>query len=89
MDSAGRVCINVDRQAGEGEVFVAAEIAPKLKPHQIGGIRFIWDNIVDSLAEYDEAPGYGCILAHCMGLGKTLQVRARPLAPLSGSLLLG
>lgn len=41
---------------------------------QIGGIRFIWENIVDSLADYDTEAGFGCILAHCMGLGKTLQV---------------
>lgn len=45
------------------------------QPHQIGGIRFLFDNIIESVELFDKSNGFGCILAHSMGLGKTLQVR--------------
>ncbi|XP_055385953.1 transcriptional regulator ATRX-like [Condylostylus longicornis] len=45
-----------------------------LKQHQIDGVKFMYDCCYGSVNFIEEFPGSGCILAHCMGLGKTLQL---------------
>lgn len=37
-------------------------------------MRFIWDCVCETVARSNKGKGGGCILAHCMGLGKTLSV---------------
>ena len=36
----------------------------------------MWENIVDDIKLFGKDVGFGCILTHAMGLGKTLQVIA-------------
>ncbi|KAL4087028.1 hypothetical protein PRIC1_012928 [Phytophthora ramorum] len=65
-DEYGRVRLG-SGSAGicEGDVWIAREIKPLLKPHQVEGVQFMHAHV---------AAGRGCILADYMGLGKTLQV---------------
>ncbi|OWZ20463.1 hypothetical protein PHMEG_0005111 [Phytophthora megakarya] len=58
-DAYGRVRLS------SNDVWVAREIKPLLKPHQVKGVQFLHSHV---------AAGRGCILADYMGLGKTLQV---------------
>ncbi|CAG2115751.1 unnamed protein product, partial [Medioppia subpectinata] len=72
-----RVVVNLEHPLGEPDVYLSAKISKAVNAHQIGGIRFIYDNIIETVDHYKKTPnsdGFGCILSHAMGLGKTLQV---------------
>ncbi|CAG2162948.1 unnamed protein product, partial [Oppiella nova] len=77
-DARGRVLVNVGHPGAEPDLFLSEHMARRVKAHQIGGIRFIYDNIVDSIEKFrtTRKGGFGCILSHAMGLGKTFQVIA-------------
>lgn len=75
-DNEGRVLVNVGHPTKENDIFLAPQLARAAKAHQIGGIRFLYDNVVESLEQFSTSMGFGCILAHSMGLGKTFQVCA-------------
>jgi SNF2 family DNA or RNA helicase len=67
---AARFIINETKQDKHGLVYVNPSIAMDIKPHQVDGVRFMWDRIV----AMDKQSRQGCLLAHTMGLGKTMQV---------------
>lgn len=73
-DEKGRVIVNVGHPESETDLYLAPQIARIIKPHQIGGIRFLYDNVIESTERFSTSAGFGCILAHSMGLGKTLQI---------------
>lgn len=58
--------INESKEAGQGLVYVHPYIAHRIRSHQLEGVRFMWDEITKDTHK-------GCLLAHTMGLGKTMQ----------------
>ena len=74
-DSCVELC-SEDEGKGTRSVRVARELASKLKPHQVDGIKFMWQNSCKDLSTVttreealEERDVGGCILAHMMGLG--------------------
>ncbi|KAF7189897.1 Protein CHROMATIN REMODELING 20, partial [Pseudocercospora fuligena] len=71
--SMSTVAINIATKDDEQDlIFVDKGIAAKMKDHQITGVRFMWRE----LTAQGEDAGQGCVLAHTMGLGKTMQTIA-------------
>ncbi|KAK5112689.1 hypothetical protein LTR85_011200 [Meristemomyces frigidus] len=67
--SNSEIEINPIRADGYDPIYIHPNIARKMKPHQIDGVRFLWREIT---WPGDEG-AQGCLLAHTMGLGKTMQ----------------
>ncbi|VDM16237.1 unnamed protein product [Hydatigera taeniaeformis] len=74
-DSEGRICIRRGATLAES-FYLAPHIARVIKPHQVSGVRFLFDNLVEDQTQFERNSGFGCILAHSMGLGKSIQVIA-------------
>ncbi|KAF4968237.1 hypothetical protein FSARC_4328 [Fusarium sarcochroum] len=64
-----RLIINESKEEDQSLIYINEDIGQRIKNHQVDGVRFIWNQIVR-----DSALRQGCLLAHTMGLGKTMQV---------------
>lgn len=63
-DAQGRVLVNLNHPSDDKDIFLLPFLARNIKSHQIGGIRFLYDNIVETLERVkDRSSGFGCILA--------------------------
>lgn len=70
-----KLVLDFDLETKEELVKVDEGLVQHLKPHQVDGIKFMWDACFESVERIAGGhEGGGCILAHCMGLGKTLQI---------------
>ncbi|KAJ3083255.1 hypothetical protein HDU99_000171 [Rhizoclosmatium hyalinum] len=70
-----KIVINLGHDDNEDAIYVDDFLAMHLKPHQVEGIQFLWRSIImiKDLDKNGASQHQGCILAHAMGLGKTLQ----------------
>lgn len=77
-----KVILDFDIETKEILAEIEPKFVPLLKQHQIEGVKFLFNSLVESvdLVERgnndEQAHSFGGILAHCMGLGKTFQVVA-------------
>ncbi|RMJ28380.1 SNF2 family helicase ATPase [Aspergillus sp. HF37] len=53
---------------GAPEICLDPHIGQRVKPHQLKGVQFMWRELIEDEKQQ------GCLLAHTMGLGKTMQV---------------
>lgn len=74
-DDLEEVILDYDSKT-KTSISVHPDIVKYLKKHQIDGVKFMYDTCYGSVDSIEKYPGSGCILAHCMGLGKTLQLIA-------------
>ncbi|XP_037083682.1 transcriptional regulator ATRX homolog [Pollicipes pollicipes] len=76
-EALNKLILDFDPEKKKPLVSVHKNFVKILKPHQVDGVKFMFDCTVETVARlHDESntDNSGCILAHCMGLGKTLQV---------------
>ncbi|EFX00734.1 snf2 family helicase [Grosmannia clavigera kw1407] len=64
-----RLIINDAREDNQSVIYVNPEIGLRIRDHQIAGVRFMWNQLL-----IPSEMRQGCLLAHTMGLGKTMQV---------------
>ncbi|KAL4991159.1 hypothetical protein BDW68DRAFT_152761 [Aspergillus falconensis] len=63
-DNPGRHAVSFK----EPVIYLHPHVGQRIKPHQLNGIQFMWRELVEDKNQE------GCLLAHTMGLGKTMQV---------------
>ncbi|KAM7222473.1 protein chromatin remodeling 20 [Rhypophila decipiens] len=65
-----RLIVNLTKESDDQAlIYINEDIGRKIKDHQLDGVRFLWNHLVLS-----NARSGGGLLAHAMGLGKTMQV---------------
>lgn len=64
-----RLIVNETKEDKYELIYLNDHIGSKIKDHQIEGVRFLWNHVVAK----SKLVRQGCLLAHEMGLGKTMQ----------------
>ena len=64
-----RIMVNIGKFEDQSPIYIHPRLGRRIKKHQTEGVQFMWREIV-----MDDSSRQGCLLAHEMGLGKTMQV---------------
>ena len=65
-----RLIVNESKESDDQAlIYINDHIGSRIKDHQVEGVRFMWNQVV-----VHSTVRQGCLLAHTMGLGKTMQV---------------
>ena len=68
-EKEAKLVFEYESNTGKPLISVLPELVAKMKPHQLDGTMFLWDNIYESIEQIKKgSEGTGCILAHHMGL---------------------
>ena len=68
-EDPAKMIINVGKFEDQELILLNPKIGTRIQPHQLEGVQFMWRELVT-----DDNSLQGCLLAHTMGLGKTMQV---------------
>lgn len=68
-EGSSNIIINTSKHEDDGFIYINKFVGARIKKHQIEGVRFMWREVVTA----GQSESQGCLLAHTMGLGKTMQ----------------
>lgn len=71
--STDRIIVNTAKKDEHDFIYLNAHIGSRIKKHQVEGLQFMWREIVSAGQGVARPEMQGCLLAHTMGLGKTMQ----------------
>ena len=60
------MAVNLGATETQEPILLNPSIGSRIQPHQLEGVQFMWGELTTE--------SQGCLLAHTMGLGKTMQV---------------
>ena len=68
-EDPSKVVVNPGKEEAQEFIYLNRKIGERIQPHQKDGVQFMWRELTT-----DPENLQGCLLAHTMGLGKTMQV---------------
>ncbi|GME38095.1 SNF2-related protein [Neofusicoccum parvum] len=69
QSNSDRLIVNPGEFGKDGAIYIHPSIGSRIKTHQVEGVKFMWRELVEA----GHTDPQGCLLAHTMGLGKTMQ----------------